>query len=159
MKIPLDKIQTIAPIGATLICLALAGFIWLPLNQEAPQIRADGSQNPTASEDNTSLEFLAVGAQSLVERPLFHVTRRPPAEAQVAQAAPEQILLSLHGVVKNNDVYIALVRLSNNPQLSLRRRVGDDVGGWEILDITQTSVTVRTPEGDQQIIGLSSSNN
>lgn len=158
MKIPLEKFQTIAPIVATIVCLALAGSIWLPLNQEPPQVGVGGPETAPVSENNSSLEFLADGAQSLVERPLFHVTRRQPAEAQVVQAAPAQVTLSLTGVLKNDDIYIALLRLSNNPQL-LRHRIGDEVGGWQILDITQTSITVRTPDGEQQIIGLSSSNN
>lgn len=151
------QIQKFAPIVAALMCFGLAGLMWLPLSDAGP---TDLPTTPNADAEPTtgqSAELLAVGAQTLIERPLFHVTRRPPAVEPTVEVAPVQVTLSLTGVVNNGDVDIALLRLSNSPQL-LRLRVGDQVDEWEILNITKTAVTVLTPDGQEQVIGLSSSN-
>ncbi|WP_373636828.1 hypothetical protein [Yoonia sp. BS5-3] len=153
----MEKVQSFAPLVATALCIALAGVIWLPLNSETRAETGSVQQSDAASTEDPSLGVLQNGAQSLVERPLFHVTRRPPVVAETVQSAPEQVSLVLTGVLKNDDVYIALLSLSNSNEV-LRQRVGDRFSGWEIVDITPTTVTVINPDGEQQLIGLSSSN-
>lgn len=151
------QIQKLAPIAATIACIGLAAAIWLPISEASPQnLPANPIADPSAAERD-SADLLATGAQSLVERPLFHVTRRPPVAEPTVEVAPVAVTLSLTGVVNNGDVDIALLRLSNSPEL-LRLRVGDQAGDWEILNISKTAVTVLTPEGQEQVIGLSSSN-
>lgn len=155
MKTLLTQTQKLFPVVATLACVVLAGVMWLPLNQSVTTRNTVVPGTDTQTPEDESLALLADGAQSLLERPLFHITRRPPVAAQAVEAAPVQVTLSLTGVLNNDDVDIALMRLSNSPEL-LRRRVGDQVGDWQIVEITQTSVTVVTPDGTEQIIGLSS---
>jgi hypothetical protein len=103
------------------------------------------------------MEVLAEGARNLVGRPLFHITRRPPVIATVAEPAPVAITLSLTGIVNDENDRIALMRLSNRPDL-LRRRVGEKIGNWEIEEITDTSVVVISSDGERQVIALSSGN-
>ena len=157
MTTVLGPIQKLAPITATVACIGLASLMWLPLSHAVPDNRSAAPNANTDVAARDSSDILASGAQTLVERPLFHTTRRPPVAAPTVEAAPVQVTLSLTGVVNNGDVDIALVRISNTPAL-LRLRVGDMADDWEILNITKTAVTVLTPNGQEQVIGLSSSN-
>lgn len=158
MKTILDKLQALAPIVATVICIGLAVLMWLPLQQISSQDVTPVAQAASETRADPSIALLADGAESLVERPLFHVTRRQPQAQEVVQAAPVRETLFLTGVVNNGDVDIALLRLSTR-QEPLRGRVGDNIGDWQILDITNTAIKVLNPEGEEQIIGLSSANN
>jgi hypothetical protein len=150
-----DHIQRWVPVFASAVCLLLAGAIWLPLDSEVPAAPAMQSTAGTTADAEATADELASGAQQLLNRPLFHITRRPPAETAITPAAPVQVTLALTGVLNNDDVQIALLRLSNSPEL-LRRRVGDQVGEWRILSITKTAVIVLSGDGQEQIIGLSS---
>jgi hypothetical protein len=150
-----EHIQRWAPTLVTTLCVGLAGIVWLPLNQDAAVTPAAATGNFIEQGTQSATDTLANGAQNLLERPLFHVTRRPPEEAQAVQIEPVQITLTLTGVLNNEDVQIALLRLSNSPEL-LRRREGEQVGDWRILDISQSSITVLTADGQEQVIGLSS---
>ncbi|MEM9787875.1 MAG: hypothetical protein AAF801_15340 [Pseudomonadota bacterium] len=144
----------VLPSLTILICLGLAGWMWLPFNRDMTAT----PRPPQASAANSASQragILEAGAQQLAERPLFHMSRRPHVEAEVAPAAPVEVTLSLTGVLDSDDVQIALLRLSNSPDL-LRRRVGETVGDWRIVDITNTSITVVATSGEEQIIGLSS---
>jgi hypothetical protein len=146
-------IQQTVPLAAGLLCVVLAGVIWMPLAQDGSRTLAapDGSTSrPTGPDTKT---ILAEGAQELLARPLFHITRRPPVEATVPQAAPVAVTLSLNGIVNSDDVQIAIMRLSNQSEL-IRGQVGDRVGDWEIEDITETTVTVITPTGSRQVFKL-----
>lgn len=156
MKRMTNAILRILPGLTILICLGLAGWIWLPFNGPPSQQIAAPAPNPTQAATPIA-ETLETGAQQLTERPLFHMTRRPPAPAEeAAPAAPVEVTLSLTGVLDSDDVQIALLRLSNSPEL-LRRRVGEEIGDWLIVDITKTSITVIAKNGESQIIALSPS--
>ncbi len=149
-------IQTTVPLAAGLICVVLAGVIWMPLGRDG-QAPSPPATQPTASDAPDTMEVLAEGARNLVGRPLFHITRRPPVIATVAEPAPVAITLSLTGIVNDENDRIALMRLSNRPDL-LRRRVGEKIGNWEIEEITDTSVVVISSDGERQVIALSSGN-
>ena len=151
----MDHIQRWAPALASAICLLLAGAIWLPLNDDTPVASVPQSFVGTAVDAEATAKALEVGAQQLLDRPLFHTTRRPPLETAATQVAPVQVTLALTGVLNNNDVQIALLRLSNSSEI-LRRRLGEQVGDWRIISITKTSVTVLSGDGQEQVIGLSS---
>lgn len=155
MKNDIGLIQRFAPAAASAICLFLAGAIWLPFDNETPAAPKALSTTEADADAEATTEALAAGAQELLNRPLFHITRRPPAETAITPAAPVEVTLALTGVLNNDDVQIALLRLSNNPEL-LRRRVGDQVGEWRILSITKTAIIVLSGDGQEQIIGLSS---
>lgn len=149
-------IQTTVPLTAGLICVVLAGVIWMPLGRDSQATPPPATQS-TPSDAPDAMEVLAQGAQHLVERPLFHITRRPPVIATVEEPAPVAITLSLTGIVNNENDRIALMQLSNRPDL-LRRRVGEKIGNWEIEEITDTSVVVISSDGERQVISLSSGN-
>ncbi|MEL6682761.1 MAG: hypothetical protein AAFQ09_08955 [Pseudomonadota bacterium] len=139
----------------TLTCLGLIGWMWLPYNREVTA--APPPVMPSASEVSAVSEILETGAEQLVARPLFHRSRRPHVEEEVVPPPPEEVTLSLTGVLDSDDVQIALLRLSNSPEL-LRRRVGETVGDWRIVEITEASITVVAPNGDEQVIILSPTN-
>lgn len=154
MTTALDQVQRWAPIVATFACIAFGTIIWLPTLAPQPvEDRPSGPPAETATPDIGAV--LAAGAEELLARPLFHVTRRPPQEvAAPTPAAPAALTLSLMGILNSDDVQIALMRLSNSPDL-IRGRVGDQVGPWRIINITQTAVTVLSDDGDLQMLNLS----
>ncbi len=145
-------IQETIPLAAALLCVALAGLIWMPLNQEVSP-RDVLSDAPAIPAGPDTAQILAQGAQDLLNRPLFHITRRPPEIATAPQAAPVAVTISLVGIVNSNDVQIALLRLSNRAEV-LRRQVGERVGNWEITEITENTVTVITPTGSRDVMTL-----
>jgi hypothetical protein len=147
-------IQKTVPLSAGLLCIVLAGLIWMPLTQDGPSalVKTDTTAIQPTRPDTKAI--LAEGAQELAARPLFHITRRPPVEAAVEpQPAPVAVTLSLTGIVNSDDVQIAIMRLSNQSEL-VRGQVGDQVGDWKIEDMTETSVTVIAPDGSRQVINL-----
>lgn len=149
-------IQTTVPLATGLICLALAGVIWMPLGRDG-QATPPPTVQSTPADAPDAMAVLAEGAQDLLERPLFHITRRPPVVATPVEPAPVAITLSLTGIVNDENDRIALMQLSNRPDL-LRRRVGEKIGNWEIEEITDTSVSVISSDGERQVISLSSGN-
>ncbi len=150
-----DHIQRWAPTVTTLICVALALALWLPSGDDTALLNRNAT--PAVAEEGPEIEqVLAMGAEALLARPLFHVTRRPPAQAATAApAAPAELTLSLMGILNSDDVQIALMRLSNSPEL-LRRRVGEQVGPWRVIEITQRAVTVQSEDGNLQALNLTS---
>lgn len=145
-------IQETIPLAAALMCAVLAGVIWMPLSQDAHPANALRDRPATPVGPDTA-QILAQGAQDLLNRPLFHITRRPPEVATAPQDAPVVVSISLVGIVNSNDVQIALIRLSNRAEV-LRGRVGEKVGDWEIEEITENSVTVITPTGSRDVMTL-----
>lgn len=148
-------IQTTVPLAAGLFCAVMAGIIWIPLNA-TPKLAEPVAQN-TAPAGPSANDVLAAGAEDLLARPLFHMTRRPPVVATPVQPAPVIVTLSLTGVVKSNDDNIAILRLSNSTEV-FRRRVGERLGNWEITDITESSVEVTKADGSQEVISLNQNN-
>ena len=148
-------IQTTVPLAAGLLCAVMAGIIWIPLNQE-PRL-TDQSTETTAATGPDRVEVLAAGAQDLLARPLFHMSRRPPVVATVPQPAPVVVTLSLTGVVNSDNDKLALMRLSNSTQL-FRLRIGESVGDWEIADITANTVEVIKSDGTREVISLAQNN-
>lgn len=148
-------IQETIPLASALLCAALAGVIWMPLSQDSDPRAALGDVPVAVTGPDTS-QILAEGAQELLNRPLFHITRRPPTVVTVPEVTPVAVTLSLVGIVNSNDVQIALLRLSNRAEV-LRRQVGDKVGDWEIVAISENSVTVITPTGGRDVMSLAKS--
>ncbi len=140
-----------------MLCVVLAGVIWMPLNQDGSALTRTPEQTTPADNGPDTATLLAQGAQELVARPLFHTTRRPPIVEAVPQAVPVNVTLILTGIVNSDDIQIALMRLSNQPKL-LRLQVGDRIGKWEVEDITETSVKVVGPSGVSEVISLMQSN-
>ena len=150
-----DQLQAWAPLVAAVASLAVAGWIWLPQERDlAPATTSTLSIAGNGSQENLEAA-LQDGAQQLLQRPLFHVTRRPPRQAEQVTAAPVNVTISLTGILDDNDIQIAILRLSNNPELQ-RKRIGETIGEWTIIDITKTTVTIRDQNGQEQLIGLTS---
>ena len=150
-------IQETVPLAAGAICLLLAGIVWMPLNQ-TPTFN-DKEQDTQSAEDAQAVidDQLSAGALELLQRPLFHITRRPPEVAAAPVPAPVIVTLSLTGVINSDNVEIALMRLSNRPEL-FRAQVGDRVGDWTVTDITESAVSVLKSDGTEQTISLNSGN-
>lgn len=148
-------LQKTVPLAAGLLCAVLAGIMWMPLNQipQASDLPPEQAVTPAGPDPQT---VIADGAEILLDRPLFHMTRRPPVVEAAPAPVPVVVTLSLTGIVENDNVQVALMRLSNQPDL-FRARVGEKVGNWEIAAITQTSVTVINPDGMREVIDLAQS--
>jgi len=149
-------IHETVPLAAGVICLLMAGMIWMPFGQ-SPSIEEDAEVAAAVSRQADAEALLSEGAQTLLARPLFHITRRPPEVATVPTPAPVVVTLSLTGVINSDNVQVALLRLSNRAEL-FRAEVGDRVGEWEVKHITESAVTVIQPDGTEQIITLSANN-
>lgn len=149
-------IQKTVPLAAGLLCAVLAGVMWMPLGQ-SPRASDLPPETTTADTGPDPRAVIAEGAQQLLARPLFHMTRRPPEVATVAEPAPVVVTLSLTGIVENDNVQVALMRLSNQQEL-FRVNVGEKIGNWEIEEITATSVTVITADGKREVINLAQNN-
>lgn len=147
-------LQRAIPAAAGLVSLVLAGVIWMPLTRDAP-VTLPPSANQQVPDGPDPSAVLQDGAEELLARPLFHMTRRPPVEAAPVAPAPVVVTLSLTGIVNDENDKIALMRLSNQPDL-LRLRVGQTVGNWQVEEITDTSVIVASADGERQVISLSS---
>lgn len=149
-------IQKTVPLAAGLLCVVLAGIMWMPLGQSPDASDLPPEQTRTQTGPDAEA-IIAEGAQTLLARPLFHITRRPPVVATVAEPVPVVVTLSLTGIVESDNVQVAIMRLSNSAEL-FRAQIGEKVGNWEIEDITQTSVTVITPEGAREVLALTQGN-
>lgn len=133
-----------------LIFAFLAVVIWLP--QSAPPV----VQPPKAALDSEDLaaqlaEQLARGAESLSSRPIFNITRRPPEVA--APAAAPQVTISLVGILNTEGRQIALLRMSNSPDL-VKRRVGEKIGKWQVKSITPAQVVLSSEGAEDQVMIL-----
>ncbi len=152
------QVQRTVPLAVGMICLVLAGAIWMPLvDDDQVSLPVNAPAAPAARADISSQ--LAEGSEELLARPLFHITRRPPeVAAPVVPEAPPPVTLSLTGIVNDETDRIALMRLSSQPEL-LRGREGENIGDWTIEEITENTVTVANGDGDRMIMSLTSNDN
>jgi hypothetical protein len=162
-----------------LVCLALAGLVWLdnrvfidslwsnaspaPTNARQASIENrltashGASEEPHPSPPTLGNPLVTVDKTALsnwVERPLFAPSRRrPPPQAATAQAAAPKAPPSyaLIGVIFNPKRTVALLRSVTNGA-NLHVEVGDTLGGWKVASVERTAVTLVRENDPAQVI-------
>ncbi len=129
------------------VCLALAALVYDQARREAPGLApaGGGGTPPLAAlpdEPNYAMAPLE-DFSTILERPLFSPTRRPPAQGAVAVASPEPGLeVTLVGVIISSEEQIAIVRLKDASRFA-RLSVGDSFQGWTLEAIEPSRITFR----------------
>jgi general secretion pathway protein N len=149
-----------------LLGLLLLGFALAAPASAAPidPARATPSSDRNeATEAGNSLSKLPLSAlTSTRDRPLFSLSRRPPAPAVAANAeptqapapaaAPEQPAVTLIGTILGPATSVVLLRDSAT-QAVMRLRMGEAASGWRVKTVGLRSVTLE--KGEQSaILGL-----
>ena len=137
------------------VCLALGALVYLQVQREAP--------GPAPSGDGETPPLAALPAQlnyamapiedfsSILARPLFSPTRRPPAEGVASVAAPEpELQVTLVGVIISSEEQIAIVRLQDTSRF-VRLNVGDSLQGWILGSIEPSRVVFRRGDVEEHI--------
>ncbi|MEM6888118.1 MAG: hypothetical protein AAF636_08265 [Pseudomonadota bacterium] len=122
--------------------LALA--IWFPQGHTAPE---------TASVVETSLEQrvfqkearLGALTNTIAARPVFHASRRPVAAPEAAPTP--KAVLSLVGVIGNEDESIALMKVSTSSEV-YRLKKGGSIGPWSVVSIASDRVYISEANGE-----------
>ena len=138
------------------ISCILALWVWMPKNLDTAQEQArptyDLSESVTEMQKRMSDLVVVTGT-----RPLFNVSRRPAPTSQprpdapISAPPPEQVTLNLVGVLGDQGNYVALVRLSDSPQL-YRLEVGQQIGQFQIMAIEDASIQVSNDDGETEQI-------
>jgi hypothetical protein len=144
------------------LCLALAAVV-------AWQVQRPMARPPVAPAASSAAEATAAEADdgdhgegfafddiesfaAVVERPLFHRTRRPVPVAEAAEAAGAEtaVPFQLSGVLVAGRTRIALLRNPASARI-LRAEEGDTVEGWRIEAIRPQSVVVRSGQTREEM--------
>ena len=137
-------------------CLALAAFVYVQVQREAPEPAPSGRGDATpplaALPDQPSYTMAPVEEFAAIqERPLFSPTRRPPVQGAAAAAAPEpELQVTLVGVIISSEEQIAIVRLKDAGRFA-RLSVGDSFQGWILDSIEPSRITFRRGDVEEQI--------
>lgn len=152
--------------GSLLIsCLVLAVVLAVQLNSPLPEGAADSSSPPetgtppdgavVAATAGVGLAFEPLDKfREVVERPLFHASRRPvPQDADDAPAAAAIELrnLTLIGVLISPETKLAIFH--DKSSQALRLEAGATVGKWSLAEVRADGVTLRRG-GETHVIPL-----
>jgi len=146
-------------LGGLLGLIIFAGFcgaaawMWLPKDTapgSATSIPTEGVPDTDNNVEQVLAELIAV----TTERPLFHASRRPM-QAPVAAPAPQapELTLALVGIIVDGDARVALMRISNSPEL-YRVAAAGQLAEWQILQIADDFVEVRKGSEDPFILSI-----
>jgi hypothetical protein len=136
-----------------LCCLALAALIYLQLDQDLsarpasaprPMARAVDVRQETAIPPADAFDPAPIAAyDEIVERPLFHRTRRPIAAKDEPRdgAGGARLPIRLVGIVVDAEGRSAFLKLANAPR-AVRVTYGGIVDGWTVEAIDHESVTL-----------------
>jgi hypothetical protein len=147
------------------LCLVLAGVLAAQLNwpqgaasaEPAPEAGNEATQAGTAASVPASGTLTVEPLEKyreIVDRPLFHVSRRPTlqdAEDTATAAATELRNLTLIGVLISPETKLAIFR-DKGPQ-PLRLEAGANVGKWSLVEVRGDGVTLRRG-GETYVIPL-----
>lgn len=130
---------------------AASVWMWLPPNTAQPTTTDVPEEGKVLSDNAQSLAALIAVT---TERPLFHASRRP-VQAPAAAPAPQapELVLSLVGVIVDGNDKVALVRISNSPEL-YRVAAEGRLAEWQILRIGEDFVEVRKGAEDPFILAI-----
>jgi hypothetical protein len=138
------------------VCLALAAFVYLEMQTAAPgpAPSGDGGETPPMAALPAQLSYAMAPVEdfaTILERPLFSPTRRPPAQGVVATVASEpELQVTLVGVIISSEEQIAIVRLDDASRFA-RLSVGDSFQGWILDSIEPSRITFRRGDVEEHI--------
>ncbi len=137
------------------LCLVLAAFVYVQVRREAPGPAPSGAgATPPLAALPDQPRFTMAPAEdftTILERPLFSPTRRPPAQGVAAAAAPEpELQVTLVGVIISSEEQIAIVRLNDADRFA-RLSVGDSFQGWTLDSIEPRRITFRRGDLEEHI--------
>ncbi len=138
------------------VCLALAALVYVQVRREAPGPAPSGGGGATpplaALPAQPSYAMAPVeDFSTILERPLFSPSRRPPAQGAVSTAASEpELQVTLVGVIISSEEQIAIVRLEDASRF-VRLSVGDSFQGWILDSIEPSRVTFRRGDVEEYI--------
>ncbi len=151
--------RLILPTAFVVAYLALGWLIYHQLtgspNTEA-QARAEPATAPSLDELPPELQFTMAAIQdfdSVLERPLFSPTRRPPpVEGGAEPATIRDFDYALTGVMIDDDARIALFRKTDGSGV-VRQAEGTSIEGWLLKDV-QSDFVVLERDGEEQVVEL-----
>ncbi len=138
------------------VCLALAAVVYVQARREAPgPAPAGGNAGTPPLAALPAQPYYAMAPledySTILERPLFSPTRRPPAQGVISVAAPEsQLQVTLVGVIISSEEQIAIVRLKDTSRF-VRLSVGDSFQGWILDAIEPSRITFRRGDDEEHI--------
>ena len=137
------------------VCLVLAALVYVQAQREAPGPAPSGGGAPPPLAALPAQPSYAMAPvedfSTILDRPLFSPTRRPPAQGVVSAAAPEpELQVTLVGVIISSEEQIAIVRLKDADRFA-RLSVGDSFQGWILDSIEPSRVTFRRGDVEEHI--------
>jgi hypothetical protein len=111
----------------------------------APTVQSD-APNPTTRPQNPRPEELVA---TMLARPLFSSTRRPPQDAPSGAADSDLTDARLTGIVTTPRHRMAIFALTGDKPLRVAE--GDAVSGWRIESITPREVSLSGPSGTKTL--------
>ena len=162
-----SRVSDLGLFGGSLLiaCLVLAAVLAVQLNSPLADESADSSPpSEIAAPPDAAVAAKTAGAilafepldkfREVVERPLFHATRRPvpqDADDTPALAAAELRSLTLIGILISPETKLAIFQ-DKGPQ-ALRLEAGATVGKWALAEVRADGVTLRRG-GETHVISL-----
>ena len=138
------------------VCLMLAALVYVQVQREAPgpAPSGGGGMTPPLAGLPARPSFAMAPVEdfsTILERPLFSPTRRPPAQGMVSTAGPEpELQVTLIGVIISSEEQIAIVRLKDADRFA-RLSVGDSFQGWTLDSIEPSRITFRRGDVEEHI--------
>ena len=137
------------------VCLALAALVYVEAGMEAPgPAPSGGGETPPLAALPAQPYYARAPVEdfsTILERPLFSPTRRPPAQGVAAAAAPEsELQVTLVGVIISSEEQIAIVRLQDASRF-VRLSVGDSFQGWILDSIKPSRITFRRGDVEEHV--------
>ena len=129
---------TLALCAALLTVLAalwLRGNAWQPPAAQPPRLDELAAAAPQKADESGAIPAV------LLERPPFHVSRRPPPAVQEPSAAPAAVALDkarFYGIVSSPAMKVLMAEIEGQPQVL---RVGDRIGQWQLQSIHNRQIT------------------
>lgn len=144
--------------------LVLAVVLAVQLSAPSPEVAADSASTPETASTEGAVAAVPAAAtlpiepldkfREVVERPLFHASRRPvpqDADDAPAVAAAELRNLTLIGILMSPETKLAIFHdKSSQP---LRLEAGATVGKWALAEVRADGVTLRRG-GETHVIPL-----
>jgi hypothetical protein len=136
-----------------LLCAGLGAALWIELRDMPESVLiaeasgAPGVPEPAAPEEpDPAVPPLAVYA-TVIERPLFSPTRRPPPAPQPAEAGPARMQgMTLKGIVLSPHRRISLIETAGAGLTPQRIAEGERVQGWSLKAVQPDHVVLRQGE-------------
>jgi hypothetical protein len=146
----------LVPFLLLLLCLGLAGLIYVELDQPSIDSIAKASPAPprdpaTASRDAPAFTMPPIRAYTeVLERPLFSETRRPSVDSPAAPVDPRSSAFNLVGTIISANERHALIEHGQPPHLE-RVSEGQDIDGWAVESIRNDRVILTRAEAKLEV--------